>query len=259
MTISLTEQEAIVVGGANGIGWAIAKAFLESGAAVTILDRDKEALQRVQNETPDRLTTIEVDITDGEEMTRLAKSLRIDHLVCAAAIGSGKNGFPFWSLAPHDWKQVIDVTLMGTVNAVHAFAPRLLEGETSRKSILLLSSVAGQIGSQTDPPYSACKAAIINFAQCAAKDFAPYGIRVNALSPGMVKTDLNESVFEASEEASSQTYEEWAAEKISRISHLGRWQEADEFGAMAVFLASESGRNITGQTLNIDGGQVMHS
>jgi len=72
---------------------------------------------------------------------------------------------------------------MGTINAVHAFAPSLRSGDTEKKSVLLLSSVAGQIGSQTDPPYSACKAAIINFAQCAAKDFATDGIRVNALSP----------------------------------------------------------------------------
>ena len=71
--------------------------------------------------------------------------------------------------------------------------------------MLLLSSVAGQIGSQTDPPYSAAKAAVINFAQCAAKDLAPYGVRVNALCPGMVQTPLNRSVYEA-----------WAASSPSR-------------------------------------------
>ncbi|MBU6178750.1 MAG: SDR family oxidoreductase, partial [Verrucomicrobia bacterium] len=112
---------------------------------------------------------------------------------------------------------------------------------------------------QTDPPYSAAKAAVINFAQLAAKDFAPYGVRVNALSPGMVKTELNRAVFNASREADSMSYEDWADAKIRRVSPLGRWQEPSEFGAMAVFLASDHARNLTGQTLNIDGGQVMHS
>jgi NAD(P)-dependent dehydrogenase (short-subunit alcohol dehydrogenase family) len=148
---------------------------------------------------------------------------------------------------------------MGVVNTVHACVPALLKAETKRKSILILSSVAGQIGSQTDPPYSAAKAAVINFAQLAAKDFAPHGIRVNALSPGMVKTELNRAVFAASKEAATMSYEEWADEKIRRVSPLGRWQEASEFGAMAVFLASDHARNLTGQTLNVDGGQVMHS
>jgi len=79
------------------------------------------------------------------------------------------------------------------------------------------------------------------------------------MSPGMVKTSLNRAVFESSKEAATMRYEEWAEEKIKRVSPLGRWQDAGEFGAMAIFLASECGRNITGQTLNIDGGQVMHS
>ncbi|MEM7601039.1 MAG: SDR family oxidoreductase [Verrucomicrobiota bacterium] len=259
MNISLKDQHAVVVGGARGIGAAIVEAFLEAGAKVTVIDLDEPALASLSNANPEALTTIPADITDEEALKRIAESQPVDHLICAAAIGSGKAGFPFWNMGPADWRSVIEVTLIGTVNSLHAFVPRLLEGETKRKSALLLSSVAGQIGSQTDPPYSACKAAVINFAQCAAKDLAPYGVRVNALSPGMVKTQLNESVFEANREDNSIAYEEWAEEKIQRTSPLGRWQEPEEFGAMAVFLASEHGRNITGQTLNVDGGQVMHS
>ena len=119
------------------------------------------------------------------------------------------------------------------------------------------------MGSQTDPPYSAAKAGLINFMQCAAKDFAPHGVRVNALSPGMVQTALNESVWAAGQAnlpaSSRQPYAEWAAEKIRKISPLGRWQTPAEFAALAVFLASDHAKNITGQTLNIDGGQIMHS
>lgn len=259
MKLSLTGQTAAITGAANGIGLAIARSFLEAGAGVLALDLDPVALAGMKEEAPDRIRTIAVNVADLGALREAVADEPIDHLVCAAAVGSGKTGFPFWNLDPSDWGRVLDVTLMGVVNTVHAFVPALLAGETSRKSVLLISSVAGQIGSQTDPPYSAAKAAVINFAQLAAKDFAPYGVRVNALSPGMVKTELNRAVFNASREADSMSYEDWADAKIRRVSPLGRWQEPSEFGAMAVFLASDHARNLTGQTLNIDGGQVMHS
>ena len=121
--------------------------------------------------------------------------------------------------------------------------------------------MAGQVGSQTDPPYSASKAALINFAQCAARDLAPSGVRVNTLCPGMVATELNRSVHAAwaqRQPAGEQLpFEQWAAEKIRRLVPLGRWQEAEDLAAMAVFLASPRAKNITGQTINVDGGYVM--
>ena len=259
MTLSLAGQTVAITGAARGIGLAIARSFLEAGADVLALDLDPAALADLQKEAPDRVSVHTVNVADLAALRQAVDDEQIDHVVCAAAIGSGKTGFPFWNLDPSDWARVLDVTLMGVVNTVHACVPALLKAETKRKSILILSSVAGQIGSQTDPPYSAAKAAVINFAQLAAKDFAPYGIRVNALSPGMVKTELNRAVFAASKESATMSYEEWADEKIRRVSPLGRWQEASEFGAMAVFLASDHARNLTGQTLNVDGGQVMHS
>jgi NAD(P)-dependent dehydrogenase (short-subunit alcohol dehydrogenase family) len=259
MTLSLAGQTVAITGAARGIGLAIARSFLEAGADVLALDLDPAALAELQKEAPDRVRIHTVNVADLAALRQAVDDEQIDHVVCAAAIGSGKTGFPFWNLDPSDWARVLDVTLMGVVNTVHACVPALLKAETKRKSILILSSVAGQIGSQTDPPYSAAKAAVINFAQLAAKDFAPYGIRVNALSPGMVKTELNRAVFAASKESATMSYEEWADKKIRRVSPLGRWQEASEFGAMAVFLASEHARNLTGQTLNVDGGQVMHS
>lgn len=258
MNFSLHDQNAVVVGGARGIGAAICESFLEAGAEVLALDRDADALADLDARLP-RITTAVADVSDLSSLEAAASGRAVDHLVVAAAIGSGRDASPFWKLQPDDWDRVLDVTLMGTVRSVHAFTPALLEGETKRKSILLLASVAGQIGSQTDPPYSAAKAAVINFAQCAAKDFAPLGIRVNALSPGMVRTELNRSVFEANRESVAQDFEEWGREKIARVAPLARWQEPKEFGAMAVYLAGPSARNITGQTLNIDGGQVMHS
>jgi NAD(P)-dependent dehydrogenase (short-subunit alcohol dehydrogenase family) len=205
------------------------------------------------------------DVTDYAAVRRAAEAIRkyfghCDHIIFAVGIGSGKFGFPFWNLEPSDWEQVLRVNLIGAVSVAHAFAPMLLEAKNG--TMLFISSVAGQIGSQTDPPYSAAKAGLINFAQCAAKDLAPHGVRVNTLCPGMVKTPLNHSVWEAwhrmQPESQQQSYEEWTEEKIRKLVPLGRWQEPDDIAAMALFLASQQGRNIAGQTINVDGGYVMH-
>ncbi len=264
MDMGLNGSGAVVVGGANGIGRAIAEAFAESGAIVAIIDRSEAVATTALAISA---FGIKADVTDYSAMQAAVSSIKsafeatpIVHVVYAAGMGSGKFGFPFWNLSPADWPRVLDVNLMGAVNTAHAFVPQLLEGKTG--SIAFIASIAGQIGSQTDPPYSAAKAGIINFAMCAAKDLAPYGIRVNSVCPGMIQTDLNRSVFQAwndrQPEDAKMTYEEWGASKVKTVAPLGRWQQPGEIAALCVYLASKHGINITGQTLNVDGGQVMH-
>jgi len=257
MQLNLEGQRVAVLGAAKGIGRAIAEGFLAEGCHVRGFDR--EANPQPLQEPGD---VVEGDVTDYAQVQAFAEAMgEVDHVVFSVGAGSGKAGFPFWNLEPGDWARVLEINLIGAVNAAHAFAPKLIK--RGGGSMLFLVSVAGQTGSQTDPPYSAAKAGLITFVQCAAKDLAPFGVRANALSPGMVQTDLNHSVWAASQarqpEAARQTYEAWADEKIRKVSPLGRWQQPGEYAAMAAFLASENGRNITGQTLNIDGGQVMHS
>jgi NAD(P)-dependent dehydrogenase (short-subunit alcohol dehydrogenase family) len=223
------------------------------------------AAAQVAERHPVSTTGIICDATDETGLRLAAKRIldefgRFDHIVYAAATGSGKFGFPFWNLEPGDWPRVLDVNITGAVRTAHAFAPHLIENR--RGTFLLISSIAGQIGSQTDPPYSASKAALINFAQCAAKDLAPFSVRVNALCPGMVKTDVNRAVWQAwynqAPPEQRQSYEAWADEKVRRVAPLGRWQTGEDVAALVVFLASSRAANITGQTLNVDGGQVMH-
>jgi 2-hydroxycyclohexanecarboxyl-CoA dehydrogenase len=205
------------------------------------------------------------DVVD-EGAVRLATELTteflgpIDHLVHAAAIGSGKFGFPFTNLQPDDWQRVLQVNVMGMVQVAHAIAPRM--SEQGSGTMVFVASVAGQIGSQTDPPYSASKAANINFAQCLAKDLAGKGIRVNTVCPGMVQTPLNRSVWQAWRDqtppAERLSYEEWADRKIRALVPLGKWQTPDAIADMIVFLSSGRSAHVTGQTINVDGGFVMH-
>ncbi|HEX8199155.1 MAG TPA: SDR family oxidoreductase [Isosphaeraceae bacterium] len=268
MDLKLAGDVAVVVGAARGLGRAIAAAFAGEGADVALVDRDPEvnAVARQHQETgAARSVALVADATDSGAMRGVAEEVRgrfgrCDHVVYAAAVGSGKFGFPFWNLEPADWDRVLRVNLLGAVHVAHAFAPAMAEAGAG--TLLLLASVAGQIGSQTDPPYSASKAALINFMQCAARDLAPSGVRVNALCPGMVRTALNRAVHEAwavrQPEGPRPSYEAWAAEKIARLVPLGRWQEPEDVAAMAVFLASPRARDVTGQTINVDGGYVMH-
>lgn len=269
MDLGLRGSVAVVTGGASGIGRAVAEAFAEEGAAVAVWDI-ADGFFDIAEELSKRFDVCAigagVDVTNFEEVCRTVTETTaalgpIRHVVHAAAIGSGKFGFPFTNLEPSDWWRVLDVNVMGLVHVAHAIGPRLRD--RGEGTLTVIGSVAGQIGSQTDPPYSAAKAAGINFAQCLAKDLAPHGVRVNTVNPGMVQTPLNESVWRAWHDAQPpelrRSYENWAGDKVKAVVPLGRWQTPEEIAAMCVFLASDRCRNVTGQTINVDGGFVMHS
>ncbi len=268
MDLQLTQRRVVVVGGARGIGLAIAREFAREGCQLALLDRavdTADTAQALAREFGVNALGLTLDAVNYAEMKSAAATVQaqlggVQHLVFAVGIGSGKFGFPFWNLEPDDWPRVLEINVLAAVNTLHAFVPALLEAGSA--TVLLISSVAGQMGSQSDPPYSAAKAALINFAQCAAKDLAPHNVRVNTLCPGMVQTVLNRAVWEAwqrQQPADQQlSYEAWTDEKIRKVVPLGRWQTPEDMAALAVFLASPRAENICGQTLNVDGGFVMH-
>ena len=256
MLLHLNEKIAVVTGGASGIGRAVVQAFRDEGARVAVWDLAPNATDP---------HAFRVDVSDAASVAAALKQTEaalgsIDHLVHAAAAASGKFGFPFTNLTPADWPRVLNVNVMGMVNVAHAIAPRMVERK--KGSMIFIASVAGQVGSPTDPPYSASKAANINFAICMARDLAPHGIRVNTVCPGMVKTPLNESVWRAWHDRqppeSRKSYEEWTDEKLRALVPLGRWQQAEDVANMVVFLSSDRASEVTGQTINVDGGYVMH-
>ena len=179
MDLELAGHTAVVVGAAPGIGLAVAEAFAAEGANVALLDLDPgvaETAGEVEKRYGVRALAIAADVTDYSAVKQAAGAIQTalgstDHIVHAAAVGSGKYGFPFWNLEPSDWNRVLQVNVVGAVNVAHAFAPALTAARSG--TMLFLASVAGQIGSQTDPPYSASKAALINFAQCAGQGSGP--------------------------------------------------------------------------------------
>jgi len=265
--LSLRGDVVAITGSASGIGRACAEMFASHYAKVVLIDHNPSVTaiaESIAKKHQVETLGLVVDVTDYSAVIQAAETAQhsfgpCSHLVCGAGIGSGKFGFPFWSLQPNDWHAVWQVNVMGTVHATHAFIPSMIEARDG--TLLFLASIAGQIGSQTDPPYSAAKAAVINFGQCAAKDLAEFNVRVNVICPGMIKTPLNESVWQAWKERQPEslqlTYEQWAQDKIQKAAPLNRWQQPEDVAAMATFLASPYANNVTGQTINVDGGQVM--
>ena len=268
MDLHLNDDTVLIVGGASGIGLATARAFAAEGAQVVLWDCNASvtaAAQQLRDDFAVSAVGLVVDVTEEASVQKvLEQTLEavgpIDHLVHTAAIGSGKFGFPFTNLQPADWLPVLQVNIMGMTHVAHALTPQMVQRQ--KGTMVFLASVAGQIGSQTDPPYSAAKAANINFAQCLAKDLAPHGIRVNTVCPGMVQTPLNRSVWQAWHDqqpaAERLTYEVWAERKIKQIVPLGKWQTPEAIADMILFLSSQRAEHVTGQTINVDGGFVMH-
>jgi NAD(P)-dependent dehydrogenase (short-subunit alcohol dehydrogenase family) len=268
MDLQLAGHAALVTGAASGIGSATANAFAAEGCEVAVWDISPtvvEVAADIARRYSVSATGAQVDVTNFAAVQSALGNARlrfgaVDHVVHCAAVGSGKFGFPFTNLEPADWRRTIEINIMGMVNVAHAATPAMVAA--GRGTFVFLASVAGQIGSPTDPPYSASKAANINFAQCMAKDLAGHGVRVNTVCPGMVRTALNRSVWEAwydqTPEAKRLSYEEWSDRKIKAVVPLGRWQTPEDIAAMIVFLSSERAEQVTGQTINVDGGFVMH-
>lgn len=268
MELELRGHVVLITGGASGIGLATAQRFAAEGCHVALFDRTPNVLTvAAELPRPDGVEALGIsgDVAVADDLPRAVSAVRerfgrLDHLVHAAAIGSGKFGFPYTNLTPADWSRVLEVNILGMVHAAHAVGPVLREARAG--TMLFVSSVAGQIGSQTDPPYSASKAANINFAQCLAKDLAPHGVRVNTVCPGMVKTPLNRAVWQAWHDLQPpeqrRSYDEWAGDKVRSVVPSGQWQEPDDIADMIVFLSSARARHVVGQTINVDGGFVMH-
>ncbi|MDB4331497.1 SDR family oxidoreductase [bacterium] len=267
MDLGLSGQTALITGSAAGIGLAVAQEFAREGCDVVLWDQSPKvkdmasqiALQYGVTAHGDCVDVASEDLVSQTALSIIQRFGSLRHVVHCAAVGSGTHGYPFTNLTPSDWTRPVQVNLMGMVHLSHAFAPGFVAAK--KGSFVFVGSVAGQIGSQTDPPYSATKAANINFAQCMAKDLAPHQVRVNVVCPGMVKTDLNRSVWESwlhgRDESERLDYDQWSEQKISQVVPLGRWQSSSDIANMVLFLASDRASQVTGQTINVDGGYVM--
>jgi 2-hydroxycyclohexanecarboxyl-CoA dehydrogenase len=168
MELGLEGSIAVITGGTSGIGLACARSLAKEGCRVAFWYQSAKTTEVAQALGRGAIG-IHVDICDFPAIQEAVRQTEsglgpIAHLAHAAAVGSGKFGYPFSKLEPSDWPHILQVNVLGVVHVAHAITPGMIARKAG--TMIFLASVAGPIGSQTDPPYSASKAANINFAQC---------------------------------------------------------------------------------------------
>ena len=250
--IDLSGKVAIVTGAASGIGRATALALSESGAAVTINyrrnEKDADLLRKQIISSGGRAIAVQADVTRPSDVEALVKRASeefgpVDVLVNNA--GSLIERLRILELTEQRWDEVMDLNLKGAFLCSKAVVPSMMERK--RGAIINLSSIAGRNGGALGSiHYSTAKGGLITFTKGLAKELAPYGVRVNAVSPGVIDTPYHEQ-FSSPE--MMKTY-------VGAIP-LGRVGRPEEVAQVIAFLASDAASYLAGETIEINGGMFM--
>jgi len=247
--IDLEGQCAVVTGGAQGIGRAIAERLLASGASVCLWDRDTDlvAATAVELAAQGKVHAVTADVTDLSAVEAAAADTAsvlgpIDILVNNAGI-SGPN-HPLWEYPAQEWRRVIDIDLTGVFHCCRTVVPAMVSRGYGR--IVNIASVAGKEGIPNAAAYSAAKAGVIALTKSLGKELAGYDIAVNCVTPVAVRT----RIFD-------QMSEEHVAYMLSKIPR-GRFLLAEEAAAMVAWLASRENSFTTGGVFDLSGGRATY-
>jgi 3-oxoacyl-[acyl-carrier protein] reductase len=247
--IDLDGRFAIVTGGAQGIGRAIAERFLASGAAIAIWDRDAHIAEETAVALKDRgrLVTLVVDVADYASVERARDATiesfgRVDILVNNAGIGGPTRAT--WEYPLDAWRQVMAVNLDGPFHCCHAVVPHMIAANYGR--IVNVASIAGKEGNPRAAPYSASKAGLIALTKSLGKELAAYDISVNCITPSSANTALLK-----------QFSEDFVAAMLAKVPR-GRFVRVEEIAAMAAFCASAECSFSTGAVFDISGGRATY-
>ena len=248
-SIDLKGRRAIVTGGAQGIGLSVARRLLDSGAAVSLWDRDAELLEQTHAEISSAgdLHRATVELTDAEAVARAADDSAaalggIDILVNNAGIAGPT--VPSWEYPLDDWRRVIDVDLNAVYYCCRAVVPRMREQDYGR--IVNVASIAGKEGNPNAAAYSAAKAGVIALTKSIAKETADKNIAVNCITPAAAKTRIFDQI--------SQQHIDYMLSKIPR----GRFVKVEEIAAMVAWLVSEENSFTTGAAFDLSGGRATY-
>src|ERR1700726_4984241 len=244
-------QRVLITAGAAGIGREFARAFAAAGASVFVCDIDSKALDAIAREIPGLLAR-PCDMSRRADIERMvpdavARLGGLDVLINNAGI-SGMT-LPVVDYPPDDWDKVVAVNLTAMFDVTRLAIPQLKQSKAG--VIINMSSVAGRYGFANRSPYAATKWAVIGFTKTLAMELGEWGIRANAIAPGAVEGDRIERVFAGRAQIGGRTVEEVRAEAMAAQSIKAMIKPAD-IAALAVFLASDAAKSISGQVLPID-------
>ncbi len=244
----LDGKVAIVTGGGGGLGGLAARAFAAAGADVVLVGRTAEKLRAAADGVRGagrRAAAIVADVTRSADVSRMIEQAvdafgRVDILLNNAGITSPKTVV---ELTDDDWHRIMDTSATGAFYCSRAVAPVMIRQREG--CIISMGSILSARGMAKRTAYSAAKAAVMNLTRALALELGPHGIRVNAIAPTVIVTDLNRELVRAQ----PQLYQ-----AVLDRTPLGRLGEPEDIAGALVFLASPAARFITGQTLFIDGG-----
>jgi NAD(P)-dependent dehydrogenase (short-subunit alcohol dehydrogenase family) len=248
-------QKVLITAGAAGIGLAIARAFAATGAQVFVADIDAAALASLARESSQiHCSTCDVSVR-GEIERMVPEAIAtlggLDVLVNNAGIGGPTR--PVADLDPEAWEAVMQVNLNGTFNVTRLAIPHLKKSRSA--SIIVMSSAAGRFGYANRSAYSTSKWGLIGFTKTLALELGAYGIRANAILPGAVAGPRMERVLEGRARLSGRSIEEERMAGLAMQS-IKSFVQPTDVAALAVFLASDAGRAISGQMLPIDNNMI---
>jgi hypothetical protein len=249
---SLEGKRVLVTAGASGIGLAIARGFVQSGARVLVCDIDENSLRRTQDTLPGIMTSV-ADVSDEQSVERLfaqvdARLGGLDVMVNNAGIAGPTGTVENLTLA--DWNRTLAVNVTGQFLCARMAVPRLRRGKNA--SMINLSSAAGHLGFPGRSAYAASKWAVVGFTKSLALELAADGIRVNAILPGAVDGPRIRAVIAAKAESLCKPVEDIARVYESQAA-MGSMISVEDIANMVLFAAGNYARRITGQELVVDG------